>query len=209
MDIIRQLQDIYGYEAPILLKDIRIGHKSRTAIKQALYRATKQGRIARESNGVYYFRDPAKRKSLILFEKVVEQKFIQDNAGNPLFANLFVYGYYSGATFLNMIGLSPQVPAVLEVVTNRTSSKKYTFQIGRQRAFVRKAKTEITSQNARILQFLDMFSYLGMDEVMRKKEQIVEYANKTFSRGSIVPYLKYYPTATLKKLFETGIADAI
>ena len=37
-----------------------------------------------------------------------------------------IYGYFAGATFANQIGLTTQMPAVLESVTSRESTKGYT-----------------------------------------------------------------------------------
>ena len=59
MDIVNYLTTIYGYNTPIFLKDIRIGKKSKTAIKEAFYRATKEGKMIRNSNGIYYIKGPS------------------------------------------------------------------------------------------------------------------------------------------------------
>ena len=52
MNLVNQLINIYGYDTPIFLKNIRINGKSRTAIKQEFYRAAKQGLIERKTKGV-------------------------------------------------------------------------------------------------------------------------------------------------------------
>ena len=52
MNLVKYLTDIYGYDTPIFLKDIRIGRKSKTAIREEFYRATKKGTIER-SNSIY------------------------------------------------------------------------------------------------------------------------------------------------------------
>ena len=49
MEIVQYLKDIYGYGTPIFLKDIRIGRKSKTAIRKELSRAVKDKKIIRNS----------------------------------------------------------------------------------------------------------------------------------------------------------------
>lgn len=122
---------------------------------------------------------------------------------------LYVEGYYSGLTFLNMIGLSEQVPAVIEITTNRTSSKKYIYSALGRYAIVRKARTRIDISNYKILQFLDMFSYLSMDEVKANKNKIISYVKQEgFCKGSLTNYLGLYKGQTLKKIVEGGIINA-
>ena len=207
MNTIAYLKEQYGCGVPIFLKDIRIGGKSRTAIKQALYRANKAGEIQKQKEGVYFFPKEGVSRG-ILFEEILQKRFISGDEGFPGLEALNVYGYYSGLTFLNQIGLSEQVPAILEITTNKTSSKKYIYSMGRQKAILRKPKVEINFKNAKILQFLDMFSFLSMDEVKAKKDIIVKYAKKALPLGT-AKYLKYYPLQTTKKIVEGGIIDAL
>jgi len=204
MNTIAYLKERYGCGVPIFLKDIRIGGKSKTAIKQALYRASKNGEIQKEKDGVYFFYDKSKERGL-LFEEILEKRFIKNDEG----ILPEVYGYYSGLTFLNRMHLSEQVPAVLEITTNKTSSKKYVYSMGREMAFIRKPKAEITWRNWKVLQFLDMFSFLSLEEVKKNKSLIVEYAKSSLPKGTAVEYLKFYPLQTTKKIVEGGIIDAL
>ena len=55
MRTVDYLKEVYGYDVPIFLKNIRIGGKSKTSIRKELSRAVDKGEIERESNGIYYF----------------------------------------------------------------------------------------------------------------------------------------------------------
>jgi hypothetical protein len=126
-----------------------------------------------------------------------------------LFNELFIEGYYSGLTFLNIIGLSDQVPAVLEITTNRIGGKKYIYSALGRYAIIRKGKTKIDSSNYKMLQFLDMFHYLTMDEVKKYKNKIIKYINdEHLSKGMFLKYLGLYKGQTMKKIVEGGIIDA-
>ena len=54
MNIVNYLADIYGYDTPIFLKDVRIGRKSKTAVREMFYRAVKNGEMERKTSGVYF-----------------------------------------------------------------------------------------------------------------------------------------------------------
>ena len=175
MNTIAYLKERYGCGVPIFLKDIRIGGKSKTAIKQALYRANKNGEIQKEANGLYFFPRDDMFSSGIYFDDYLRIKYICDDRAGPC-AELFnTVGYYSGLTFLNMFGLSEQVPAVIEITTNNTASKKREIEINGRRAILRKAKTKVTYQNYKTLQFLDMIALLSKEEILASKEKIFSY----------------------------------
>ena len=140
MDLVSYLSNIYGYDTPIFLKDVRIGRKSKTAIREAFYRATKNGDLNKEGPGIYSLKNKTNDLvPVVTFESIVLKKFIYEN-GNDEFNDLFVCGYFSGMTFLNMIGISEQVPAIYEITTNKTSSKKRFYKAGKRWAILRKGK---------------------------------------------------------------------
>ena len=209
MNLISYLTDIYGYDTPIFLKDVRIGRKSKTAIREAFYRAVKRGDIERKSNGIYFVRSKKEFGSGVLFEDILKEKFIYDSGVYPGLELFSTNGYYSGLTFLNKIGISQQVPAILEVTTNKTSSKKRYFVVGKRVAIIRKARTKVDFHNYDILQFLDMFHFITMEEVIENKELIRNYIKeKQLSKYQFEQYIKFYSTQTIKKIVEGGIIDA-
>ena len=145
MNTIAYLKEIYGYATPIFLKDIRIGGKSKTAIRKDLSRAVEKGEICRQSQGVYWFKEDADIPLVVSFEDIIHKKYVWDDYGLPDFG-LNIYGYYSGMTFLHYIGLTQQVPAVITVATNNTSCTRYYFSDGR-RALLIKPRTRIDRFN--------------------------------------------------------------
>lgn len=208
MDIVNYLTDIYGYDTPIFVNDVKIGGKSKTAIREEIYRASKKGRLIRKGCGVYFIKSDKEFGSGLLFEDIIEKKYIYDKRATEYTKDLLIVGYYSGLTFLNQIGLSNQVPAILEVTTNNTSSKKREYKLGNRTAIVRKAKTKVTFQNYKTLQFLDMFYFLSVEEVSKYKKEIVSYAKKNgITKNEINKYLGLYGGKTIKKIVEGGILN--
>lgn len=213
MNTIEYLKEVYGYDTPIILKNIRIGGKSKTAIRQELSRGYKNGLINRYSNGVYFINSKKINKITGLpinpvgFEDYIEQMYIKDN--NSLVPDLCVYGYFTGQTFLNMIGISQQVPGKKEITTNNTSSKKRMIFINGRYAILRKSRTEINFQNYKILQFLDMFHFLSDDDFNKNKTLLIKYIEKNkFEKFQLTKYISLYSTKTMKRIFETELIYA-
>ena len=209
MDLVNYLYKIYGYDTPIFIKDVRIGRKSKSAIREEFYRATKSGLLERKSSGVYFIRSAKEFGSGITFDEILKKKYIYSDNCPSGFEPLFIEGYYSGLTFLNIIGISQQVPAILEVTTNKTSSKKRYYYSNNSVAIIRKAKTTVTFQNYEMLQLLDMFYFLSIDEVKENKRLIVKYIrDKQLEKWQFNQYIGLYGTQTIKKIVEGGIAGA-
>lgn len=212
MNTIEYLKEIYGYENPIILKNIRIGGKSKTAIRQELCRGYKKGLINRFSQGVYYIKKNAvssltgQNTSQLGFDDYIENKYIKNNL--TIYPELFIYGYYSGQTFLNIIGISQQVPGKKEITTNNTSSKKRTIYIKGRYAIIRKPKIEINYRNYKYLQFLDMFHFLSDDDFNENIHLISAYIKaNNFTKNELNKYLNLYPMRTLKFIFESRLIN--
>lgn len=66
-----------------------------------------------------------------------------------------IYGYVTGISFANQLGLTTQMPAVIEVVTNREATNGRMITVGSQRVRVKKPAITISDSNAELLQLLD------------------------------------------------------
>ena len=206
MKVIDYLKEVYGYSVPIFLKDIRIGGKSKQAIRKELSRATGEGKIVRKSQGVYCFKENEQYIDRVTFESIVEKKFIKDDYGIPGL-ELNIYGYYSGQTFLNQIGISQQVPAIVEITTNNTSCKRI-FSIGKRKAILRKGKITINRFNYRALQFFDVFYLLDKDEVKDNYDLLFNYIRKYLSKSDFEQYIGLYSFRIMKLIVEGGLINA-
>ena len=206
MKTVDYLREIYGYSVPIFLKDIRIGRKSKVSIRKDLSRAVEKGEIVRDGQGVYYFDPKNGLPTTLSFTDILIYRFVRDELTLPG-AALDVYGYFTGEAFLNSLGISQQVPAVYEVVTNNTSCKR-TFTYGGYKAILRKSKVTIISMNYKILQFLDAFYYLNQDEIRDNRELLKNYISKNLSRNDYLKYIDLYPNRIRNAILVGGLLDA-
>ena len=207
MNVVNYLKETYGYAVPIFLKDIRIGRKSKAAIRKELSRAVQNGEIVRKSQGVYCFKDNDAYIDSVTFESIVDKKYVKDDFGFPGLDVVNTYGYYTGLTFQNQIGISTQVPAVIEIVTNNTSCKR-TITIGKRKAIINKPKVEIDYRNYKILQFLDLINSLELKEIKDNYDTLTKYIKNNFTKKNLYDYLDLYPIKLQYLLIEGGLINA-
>ena len=207
MKLVEYLKEVYGYDNPIILKDLRIGGKSKSAIRQELYRETKLGNIQSYGNGVYYFYRSKIDflKPTLSIDKVLTKKYIKNGYDFDGF-DINRIGYFSGFTFLNQIGVSPQVPNFYEITTNNVSCNKRTIYVRGIKVVLRKPKTEINHLNFKGLQFFDLFKIISWDDLKNEEkiELLKEYIIKNLNKNDL-KLLNLYPAETIKKITETSL----
>ena len=119
-----------------------------------------------------------------------------------------VDGFYAGNTFANQIGISTQVPQVIEIVSNNVSDDGEVL-IGNRRFAVRKPIVPITKENVHILQMLELLKNLDayLDCTYEEaREKIVEYISiHGITKSDVELYIKEYPKSTLKYYYELGL----
>lgn len=206
MNTVDYLKEVYGYGVPIFLKDVRIGKKSKASIRKELSRAVDKGEIVRKKNGIYCLKSDNSLSDGVTFETILEEKFIKNDYGLPGL-NLNVYGYYSGLTFLNLLGITQQVPAVIEVVTNNTSCKRFYCAKNRV-AVLRKGKTKIDRFNYKALQFFDAVSALTPEEIKKNRDLLYKYIENNLQKSDFENYIRFYPTKVFKTIVEEGFINA-
>ena len=200
-DILGVLKERYGTDAPILTSDIEdaFPNMPRRTLFYRVDRLVDSGALERYENGVYYIPSSTLAgKSALDPAKVVERKYLKNENG--------VCGYWSGAALDNGIGLSTQVPARLEVVTNNTGTAQRTIKVGGWlECVVKKAPLPVDNDNVRACQVLDV---LGR----KKPAELDNEQRMAFARlADGVPAAKLYemslafPQKTTRRITE-GVA---
>ena len=133
--------------------------------------------------------------------KVIIRKYIQSTTD--------IYGYFAGATFANQIGLTTQMPATLEIITSKESTKGRTVTVGLQTVRLKRPATTITSENIGLLQFLDGVSQAEKYSELSDAETgalLKNYARQQkYSKELLSSVLSGITGAAAKKLIEWGI----
>ena len=200
MTLNRYLLDRYGCNEPIYSADIRFEGYSRQWVFKELKKLVDNGDIKRFDTGIYYF--PKKMpwgESMLNPRKVIEQRFLSNGTD--------IFGYIAGISLLNQTGLSTQVPNLVELVTNRESSRVRDIMVGSQRVRARRSRTLVTKDNAITLQFLDLMNSIkpaAIDETERLMLGKYVEASKV-TRTSVTQYAGFFPAKATKNMLESGV----
>lgn len=197
------LMENYGYNEPIFLNDLAVEGLSENAVRQSVKRLVASGFLERYDNGIYYIpkQGGVLGKSYLDPATVIMRKYVQSKSET--------YGYVTGISFANQLGLTTQVPAVIEIVTNREATNGRLITIGMQRVRIRKAPIEVSNSNAELLQLLDSIGQAEMYTELPMKETIdtlVGYVRKKrFTKEQLSEVASVITGATAKKMIEWGM----
>ena len=178
------LMENYGYNEPIFLNDLTIQGLSENAVRQAVKRLVANGFLERYDNGIYYIpkRDGLLGKSYLDPSLVIMRKYIQSKSE--------IYGYVTGESFANQLGLTTQMPAVIEVVTNREATNGRTITVGSERVRIKIGQAE-------------KYTELSIHETI---DILISYVRKKcFTKDQLSEVIPALTGATAKKLIEWGM----
>lgn len=163
-------------------------------VKEILNRLNKENIIKTAYKGIYYI-----PKTNIFGEvplansKIIKYKYLVDKFGN-------VKGYVTGANLFNKVGLTTQVPNIIDIVTNECkNNNKYANKY--LNVIIRKPKIKINNENYKYLQLIDLIEnkdniyveveyideliYNFIQENNLDFEKILKYARETNSKTVI------------------------
>ena len=197
------LLENYGYNEPIFLNDLKIEELSENAVRQSVKRLAANGFLERFDKGIYYIpkQDGLLGKSYLDPVLVIMRKYVKNEYET--------YGYVTGMTFANQIGLTTQMPAIIEIVTNREATNGRIVTVGNQKVRIKKAAVTVSDNNADILQLLDCVGQAEKYTELSMKETIeimcAYVKGKGFTREQLAGVSSIITGTTAKKLIEWGL----
>jgi len=196
--------DQYPEDEPIFIEEIKkyVIQKCKEDEKEKvlkninviLNRLKKEGIIKAEYKGVYY------KPVITIFgemgldqNKLMQLKYLKDRNGN-------IKGYIVGAKLFNRLGLTTQVPNVTDIVTNECKYHKQYDE--RLRAYITKPKIEITNENYKYLQFIDILE--NKDNINIEAENVNEILYKIIKEYNLdfEKIIKYARETNSKKILD-------
>ena len=197
------LMENYGYNEPIFLNDLSIEGLSENAVRQSVKRLVASGFLERYDNGIYYIpkRGGLLEKRYLDPSMVIIRKYVENQLNK--------YGYITGLSFANQLGLTTQMPAIIEIVTNRESTNGRMLMVGNQKVRVKKSSISVSEDNAELLQLLDAigqaerYTELTIEETI---DILITYIRKKkFTKGQLSDVSSALTGATAKKMIEWGM----
>ena len=197
------LMENYGYDEPIFLNELFVEGMSDNAVRQAVKRLVAYGFLERYDNGIYYIPKEGGLlgKSYLDPYVVMMRKYVKNKSET--------FGYITGISFANQLGLTTQMPAVIEIVTNRESSNSRMVRLGSYYIRLKKPSVKVSDTNAELLQLLDgisqaeKYTELSLDKTIEVMNQYVK--EKKFTKEQLLEVTPALTGATAKRLIEWGM----
>lgn len=204
MVLYEKLVEQFGYNEPFLYSEISFGKYSKVWISKELNKLCEQGIVSRFDKGIYYLpMQTPLGPSIINPRKVIEKRYIQ--------ASGEVFGYYSGQILLNRLGISTQMPNVIEIYTNNESSKVRDVSVGCQKVRLRRSRVNVTKNNAPVLSFLELMNSVSATDMdTERKNVIIKYMTENgITRKDITQYAPIFPDKTMRNLIESEVIYSV
>jgi len=207
MVLMEKLNRAFKPNTPIFMEEIRalLSEYSRSRIYQFIAEAVKNGALVRYDNGVYYI--PTKTLfgvSKLNPQKIIEKKYI--GSGDS------VYGIYGGTLLLNSMGVTAQVPNVIEIFTNNETMRRREVMVGYQKVVLRKSRIPITVKNVELFRLMEFFNSIDINKMDKDTSfaQVVSHIRENgLARNEIIEYAQNFPAKAVKNLLQSGVLNKI
>ncbi len=200
MGLYEALLETYGQNEPIIKAEITYENYSKPWIAKELAKLCADEKLVRFEKGVYYIpsQTPFGPGKLNPY-KVMEKKYLYNGAE--------IIGYYAGVKLLNQTGLSTQMANTVEIYTNNEASIVREVKIGSQKVLLRKARTDITKENAAVLSFLELMNQVPASYFNDERREIIKnYIEKNqLTRKDITRYAPVFPDKAMRTLIESEV----
>lgn len=193
------LEEQFGLNEPILIEEIIAAFPtiSRQAIYKKINAAIAQETLARYDRGIYYLPTTTRiGRSAPLASQVARKRWLE--------ANGEVIGYKSGFNLANESGVSDQVPATLEITTNKEKMRVREVRPfgGWKKVILRKPRRPVTKRNVDALRFLDLITQENIQYFDTYEMDALRQLARKAGRTMIYDCSTSYPARTTKKLAE-------
>ena len=200
------LKSKFGPGKPIFTEDAEPLGLSAGNLRQQFKKLVDAGELSRFEPGVYFLPDPNHEYYPISSNMVAEYKYISD--GDE------IYGYYSGYTFANQLGLCLQVPYKEEIVTNNTTAIAREVKVGKIPFYIRRAKIAVTKENRNVLQLLDLLKDVEEYTDYCCEEEAPDIIRRHILRNKILradvdKYIENFPLKTYKYSNDLRLYDVL
>ncbi len=199
MILIDYLLKKYGTNKPIITEELVVPEISYDNLRKQLSRYNSQGILEKYSQGVYYIpKETILGRSTLSIDDVINRKYITNDND--------IYGFYSGLSFYNKLGISTQVPFVYEIVTNKEKSRVREITLKNQKIILRKPYVKINKNNYLENQFLDFINNANSNDLSDNVDVLKKYIkDNNLNKNVILDLITYYPSKTSKKLLESRL----
>ncbi len=197
--LIEYIEKTYKKGEPIFVSDLLKIDNNKYNLSKTLSSLVNEKRLNKYEDGVYFLpRESLLNNSTLSPEIIAKYKYISNNSD--------YYGYYGGLYLANKLGLTTQVPTVIDIITNKTNSSQRMILINKQKFYIKPAKTVINNDNVYVLQLLDLLKDIDKYNEYSKEELVKKITNYIYlykiRKNDIDSYINLYPTIIYKNIYD-------
>lgn len=150
------IKEHYQPAEPIFFSDLLSEKITDLLLEQQLTGLCEKGLLHKYESGIYFIPKKTTLNSVVgpNADMVARYQFISKGDN--------IDGFYAGNTFANQLGITTQVPQVVEIVSNNVDSFDEEVMIGNRRFYVKKPIVQITKENVYVLQMLELLKNLDI-----------------------------------------------
>lgn len=205
-ELLKRLEDKFGKDEPIFMSEILEEWKeySKSRVIQLINEMVEEKLIYKYIKGVYFFPQFIEGwnfEYVLDIRKIIRKRYIRDNNQ--------VFGYYSGLSLDNMLGLTSQVPATVTVVSNKETTRVRTVKIKKVEYRIRSSKGEITNSNYKLYQLLEVFNKPEIEITYSQRKKLIEYFGTNLNQKVLFEIAKFYPSRAINNLIKEGVLNEI
>ncbi|MBR6449784.1 MAG: type IV toxin-antitoxin system AbiEi family antitoxin domain-containing protein [Fibrobacter sp.] len=198
------LKSHFGPGKPIFTSDAEPLGLSAVNLRQQFKKLVDAGELSRFEPGVYFLPDKNHEYYPISTNMVAEYKYITNGED--------IYGYFSGYTFANQLGICLQVPYKEEIVSNNATAIVREIKVGNIPFVVRRSKIHVTKENRNVLQLLDLLKDVEEYTDYECEEEAPDLIRRhilrnKIRRADIDKYIENFPLKTYKSIYDLRLTD--
>ena len=201
---LKYIEENYKPGEPIFVVDLLDQFKDKYKLSKDLKKLVDDNKLVKYENGIYYIpKNSILKNNTINPEVIAKYKYVSNSNE--------CYGYYSGLFLANRLGITTQVPEVIDIVSNNTNSSSRIVKYNDRKFYVKPSKVEIDSTNVYVLQLLDLLKDIDKyseysNEYLRDK--IMKYIFLyNINIKDIDMYIGYFPIMVYKNIYELRLYD--
>lgn len=202
--LIERLKEKFNYDEPIFINEIYniMNDYSKSKVFELINEALKLSVLKRYDQGIYYLvRQTIVGDSILSLDDVIEKKYIYNNNER--------FGIFGLKVMEVNFSLSTQIPALIEVITNKESRKSRVINIRGRDILLKKSRIHITNDNYKAYTILEFFTRISITEYLKNskcQKEVKKYISENkISKIQVTKLLNSFPAKTTKNLIVSEV----
>lgn len=202
--LMNYIEENYKKGEPIFVNDLLKFENNKYTLSKELSSLVNKNQIKKYEDGIYYLaKESALGEMPLNPEDIAKYKYVSKDDD--------CYGYYGGLYLANKLGITTQVPLVIDIITNKTNSSQRMITISNRKFYIKPARVEINKNNVNVLQLLDLlkdidkYSEYSNEYLFGRIKNYIDICK--ISKNDIDLYINLFPIIVYKNIYDLRLYD--